>query len=341
MRIKIFDLMKGAAILAVVFIHSLGYLSVSNKGTFEWYISIISRQFVNFAVPIFLFISGFLSFSRDIHDTLYYLKRKLLRIIIPYLSWSCFYFFFLFTFNNQSFVVKNIIAQLILGTGIGVGYFVIVLVQFIILTPLINKITSIKTHIMIICGFTIIGGVVNYMSVKIDCLKLFSQFPYSAIPFFVWYPFYHLGFVFNKYNISCPKCLNSSILFGILSFSLTLAIFEGMFWGYAGNYSFAVSQLKLSSLILSLCVCMIAYFYLNRDINYKSLSQLGTISYGIYLTHMLFVWLYHYLFSHTSMYIRHLVISCGFIFILSIISSVVLVFLIRKILGRYSVYIVG
>lgn len=333
--------MKGAAILAVVFIHSSGYLAVSNIGTFEWYIGIISRQFVNFAVPIFLFISGFLSFSRDIHDTPYYLKKKLLRIIIPYLSWSCFYFFLLFIFNNQSFAVKNIIAQLILGTGIGVGYFVIVLVQFIMLTPLINAITSIKIHIMIICGFTIIGVGINYMSVKIDCLKLFSQFPYSAIPFFVWYPFYHLGFVFNKYNISCSKWSNSSILFWILSFSLTLAISEGIFWGYTGNYSFAVSQLKLSSLVLSLCVCMVVYFYLNHDINYKYLSQLGTMSYGIYLTHMLFVWFYHYLFSYTSVFIRHLVISCGFIFILSTISSVTLVFFIRKILGRYSLYIVG
>lgn len=65
MRIKILDHMKGAAILAVVFIHSSGYLAVSNIGTFEWYIGIISRQFVNFAVPIFfIYIWFFIFFSR-------------------------------------------------------------------------------------------------------------------------------------------------------------------------------------------------------------------------------------------------------------------------------------
>lgn len=341
MRVQLLDIAKGLAILAVVFIHSSGYLSVSDQGTLEWYTGVISRQFVNFAVPVFLFISGFLSFSSDVHDTVSFLKKKVLRIITPYLFWSFAYFCILFPTNNYNFDIKNIIAQLVLGTGIGVGYFVIVLMQFVILTPLINKIASIKTHLLVIGGLTVIAGLFNYMTISSQHLSLFSQFPYSAILFIVWYPYYHMGFLFKKFDITRPKYCSNYLLFFVMSLSLFLAVFEGMHWAYSGNYTFAVSQLKITSMILSLCVCIFICFNIKSSVDNHFLSRLGTVSYGIYLTHMLFVWLYHHLLSHTIIFSKDLILLCGVVFILSFTSSVTLVFLIKKCSGKYSAYIVG
>lgn len=72
MNIKI-QVLRGLAIIAVVLIHTCpnGYAQV-------WI-----RPFINWAVPLFLFLSGYLT-KMDNDDWSSLIKKRVLRVMIPY-----------------------------------------------------------------------------------------------------------------------------------------------------------------------------------------------------------------------------------------------------------------
>ena len=93
-------------------------------------------QIVRFAVPMFFMISGFtLELNYDFHPNfLYYLKRRFSRIFIPYVFWSTFYFFLIYTGNNEKFFYA-----LLTGGASYQLYFIPTLCIFYLIFPLLHK----------------------------------------------------------------------------------------------------------------------------------------------------------------------------------------------------------
>ena len=87
-RIEYYEFLRGIAILMVIGIHT--YIS-SNLTSVEGAISIITRQTLNCAVPIFLALSGFF-LGRKLFDNkqtiITFLKKQIPKVYIPCIIWS-------------------------------------------------------------------------------------------------------------------------------------------------------------------------------------------------------------------------------------------------------------
>ncbi|MDX1302722.1 acyltransferase [Photobacterium sp.] len=93
-KVWFFDLLRCLAAVAVVVIHVLGpyrdQLGVITDN--EWITAISFNSFSRWAVPIFIMITGalMLSDARDF-EAKYYVKRRLGKVLLPFLVWSVFY----------------------------------------------------------------------------------------------------------------------------------------------------------------------------------------------------------------------------------------------------------
>lgn len=74
------QILRGTAIFAVVLIHTC-----PNGWT-----QLVCRPFVNFAVPLFLFLSGYLTKIDRAHWGTFY-KKRISKVIFPYALWSTLY----------------------------------------------------------------------------------------------------------------------------------------------------------------------------------------------------------------------------------------------------------
>ncbi len=93
-KVAYFDLMRAVAAIAVVTIHVLGPYrhQLGMVADSEWLTAIVINSGSRWAVPMFIMISGalFLSDTRPF-DGGYYLKRRVGKVLVPFLCWSLLY----------------------------------------------------------------------------------------------------------------------------------------------------------------------------------------------------------------------------------------------------------
>ncbi|WP_318491452.1 acyltransferase [Photobacterium leiognathi] len=99
MREKVwyFDLLRVVAAVAVVVIHVLGPYreQLGQIPDWEWITAITFNSFSRWAVPVFIMITGALMLSDERpFEGRYYLKRRVGKVLIPFVVWSVFYAFF-------------------------------------------------------------------------------------------------------------------------------------------------------------------------------------------------------------------------------------------------------
>lgn len=140
-RLPEFDLLRSFAILGVVIIHVSGaFLPEVERGSSFNLMLLAINQLQRFCVPTFILLSGFwLSYvPQNFENPNATLKKRLLRVVPPYVLWSLiFEFFYIFIVKNRS--LSNIIPNLILGKSVYVYYFIILILQFYLLWWILVK----------------------------------------------------------------------------------------------------------------------------------------------------------------------------------------------------------
>lgn len=93
-RVLYFDLLRCVAAIAVIAIHVLAPYrqELGNIPFDQWVTAVGVNSVTRWAVPVFIMITGalMLSDTRPI-DAQYYVKRRLGKVLIPFLVWSLFY----------------------------------------------------------------------------------------------------------------------------------------------------------------------------------------------------------------------------------------------------------
>lgn len=90
-RVIYLDYLRIFAMLSVIAIHvSASRFTTAEVGSSNWIVMSIYNKAVGYAVPIFVMISGALSFRKDIGLKEIY-QKKILRILIAYIFWNVFY----------------------------------------------------------------------------------------------------------------------------------------------------------------------------------------------------------------------------------------------------------
>lgn len=309
-RNRYFDFIRGIAIIMVIGIHTFRPMSV-HEYNIAGVIDIIIRQTLNCAVPLFLAISGYFISGKSL--CLNKLKkrwcsRQIRKVYIPTLIFSIPFLIQALAFSHSiTAIIYNLSTFLICGYG--VFYFIAVIIQFYILTPILTKYNSKK---MLAISALISTISILYVTYILQILNPTLPLIFYAGPCTLWIVFYCLGIYIRK----CNRCYSLNIAILIMIVGLILSIIECYLWA---QISYPAYGIKLSAFLYSVGIILVLFSKITENaftetMLTKSIISIGNISFGIYLIHLLFINI-----LNINQY-DYWILRCSIILLLSIMS---------------------
>ena len=190
------QILRGIAIIAVVCIHN------TSPGTAQ----IWSRPFINFAVGMFIFLSGLLSNEGD-RKPLHRIKK----VIIPYVIWTIIYTFL----YNHSILVKHpevLLVKLFNGQSAAIMYYIFVYCELTLLLPIIDKIAKSKYKVV-----PLFISPCEILLMRLIPILLGYQFNRSMsiimqISCMGWFTYYYLGYLMGNSYLNMEKIDTKKII---------------------------------------------------------------------------------------------------------------------------------
>lgn len=308
--------LRGLAIIAVVFIHT----------TPGGMAQVFCRPFINFAVGLFLFLSGLLSDAKTWRPA-----KRLIRVLVPYAVWT-FVYTVIHSYRAPDWIIRDYLHYLCFADSAAIMYYVFVYCEFTLLIPLIDRLARSK--------FKYIGFIVS--PIEIICMRLiplvFGIHLNNNISILVgrsclgWFTYFYMGYLIGNGYIKLKRSTATIIIIWVIS--ILLQMLEG-YWFYSMGSSNCGTQMKLTAVLSGSLFCILAYKYIesNSFRRMRPLMILGNHSFGIYFSHLaikqllLHIPRYNYYFQYPLSSIALLVVSLVF------------VLLGHTILGRYAKYV--
>ena len=285
-----FQAFRGIAIICVVAIHSIVGSENFSHSNWNFYFIFIYRQLLNFAVPAFLFISGYWVAKENFNNLKeykFFLNKRLKKVLVPYFFWSLFAILLSITLFGFDLSSKTIIYKLLTGGAMGPYYFLLLIAQLYIITPILIYLLNKQSNgLIIIISLNFLSLLVLYI-IRIY-LNINPPLALYALPFYSWIIFFALGIFVKNHNVS-NKCTSYRIYL-LLIFFIILSCTEAYFLLKLNLTSFAFSAVKFSSFFYSIAVCF-AFLKLRQKIKNwpQILVKLGDYSFGIYLIHIFII----------------------------------------------------
>ncbi len=328
-RFSEIDFIKAIAIVVVVVIHSLSDTFFKERSSIESFLT----DWTRFAVPWFLFAAGFLFVKSTDIPTSQLLYKSASRILPPY--WICSAYWIatrlLFTDDRQS--VGRIIKSLFFCETHGIYYFVFVICYLYVFGAMLRFASR-----SLVIGLWLLS-LALYIATILTWPAMF--FPTKSFGSMLRSPFIHTvpfltGWVVSLWYTPIRRIIGSLPLSAasglvIIDTALVLAIAP------------IDRDLHWRELLISVHVYLLLVFALHvsiaSNIQWSFIRLLSEWSYGIYLTHIVFVEFCHRQFRYFEAFEMP-----GRILITATISTLItLAFLatLRAVLGKRSRLLIG
>ena len=276
--------LKGLAILAVVGIHTINsFMSLMERGSLVWNLSIILDQVFRFSVPLFVAISGYSLAKRYSKQSIQFnefFQKRVIRLIPLYLVWSITYYISSKIIPGwQSFNFEDPIWKvLLLGRAEYHLYFVPMIFQAYLLFPIIFP--FIKRFPWLILIFSLIVQV--HFFNKINFSTWNDQMQYLVL--LSWQFYFVLGIFLSQVSSKVIKILSLALIvfgffFTLNSFSSTYFVTSDVIW------STKFTRIPVLIYASGVIILMLASSRASRPITL--INYIGKYSYGIYLGHVL------------------------------------------------------
>lgn len=323
-RIEEIDYLRGFAILAVIAIHTSTNFTMMQNVNILLIINVIIDIISHFAVPLFIFISGFvltLNFDGTLPKRKFY-KRRAISIIPPYIIFSIIYIVFdiMITGTNSQLVLPSIVKiafYLITASSSYHLWYIALIAQLYILYPYLEKMyidfkeknrTLIYICIILIVQQLWILAKMN-IQIQLNTINYFSSINvFNSIVdnilsrIFLSYIFYFvLGIHVSKnYKEIKDKILKNESW--IIPTILIITAINSILWinwitKYGSFDGIPKQNFLITSLIGSLYYPLIFSILLINSMNFSNIrnkypaiiSLLGKYSFGIYLIHVFYM----------------------------------------------------
>lgn len=272
------DLLRVLSMIMVVIIHIANYYCRSfNKIDNISYIgALIFNTISRVSVPFFFMISGATLLSKE-----YDKKKNIERIVkksITLIAFTIIYFFWDKYFMNRSISVYNLFNT----PERKMLWFMYAIIGIYISLPfikcMIDKMGKDEDKLFVIL-WIIINGILKSINIGNHYL-----IPVISGTYYLGY--FIIGYLIIKYKDYLSKKMNNKIML-IISIFMFLIIISTTYYFSISTGKHYTNLLTYSNIfiIISSLLCFI-YFYLNiSDKEYKLISILSNLSFGIYLVH--------------------------------------------------------
>ncbi len=329
------DYLRMISILAVVMIHTTTKtIQLANNNLDSVPVTLFLNQASRFAVPLFFMISGFvLEMNYPFHTSyLGFLKKRLSKILIPYIVWSAIYFFLIFHKNS---VFSFFINALPTGGSSYQLYFIPSLFIFYLLFPYLHykfKFLSRTSSIIVMGTLELIFLIIDYY---LHAFPLFNPLNIVFLNFFVFF----LGIYSSHHKDRILTLIQKykKILIVLAVLSTVLLYFEGrIFYLNTQDYRMFYSQWRPSVMIYTIIIASLLYYFFTKPKKINPFAkELSRHSFLVFFVHVLvieYTWNYLALniLSKTQNSLQQLWFDILY-FLIVISISFIIAFLIRKI----------
>ena len=278
-RNEYFDILRGIAIIAVVAIHSIGTGLSQSPQSFDFNLTLLFRNAINFAVPLFLAISGYFLASKKVENFSQYLvfiQRQIPKVYVPLMLWSLIWFLLTYLRGEGWQLFKLFTFQ-----ANEIYYFIALIIQCYLLLPWLKKLAT-NAGLL----FSVVLSVT--MTYVIFALRYYAYIDLPLIAYagnvLTWMMFFVLGLYFGKNK---TLAISQGKLLTLVVLSFVLSCIES-YWLIAkfAQPGEAVTAVKASSFLYSFFVILLLFKH-QTMFSSKLLKRFGEASFGIYLVHML------------------------------------------------------
>ena len=260
------DAIRGVAIIAVILVHTSA-IGVNAENNYIRYMNIVVGQLSGFAVPLFVMVSGYVlsigNFEKinTIHRIKSFYFRRASRILIPYIIFSI-----IFTLLHLPF---------------GHFWFFNLILYLYLVYPLLVQKWSNQTLIAI---FLLLSAISTEYILYITNLAINPVFHPKYI-LYMW-----MGILLYRNEIKIFNIINRyEILLMIL---YTLLLFAQTLLTYFGSELSMYREIWSAISLLSITIALFGIFYMTftyKGFFINKLNYIGTLSFGIYIIHILFL----------------------------------------------------
>lgn len=342
--------MRGVAILYVIGVHARGFASYWESSP-EVYnvLDSFSDPSEGNGTTLFLFIGGFL-FQHLTHRSFHfkkYLTQKFKNLIMPYLIISLPLIWIRLHTDFQSPAIPDDFAQwsvihqaghfILTGSHLPPFWFISTIILFYFTAPLLHAIDNRKFYL--------------YVFPVILLLCCFTYRPeHNANPLLAYLhfiPVYMTGMFasFFKDEILSDR---PALFYVLLILYLALCAAELAGWirtsrhisfeeVLAGTVVFNIYLVKA----LILCFLWLTFFYRLRERSIPTLELFGTYSFGLFFVHYFFISISRRIFEMKGYFFDFSLLTYLIYFMIILILSVIMVYFVKRITGRYSRYLIG
>ena len=242
-RVFLIDYLKGIAIFLVVWGHAIEY---APHDGYDFFINPVYIFIYSFHMPLFMFISGYLFlYSMKDKDFWNISKNKFLQLIVPLIIWSFIYYFFRFVLGFYD------IKDLTLLEKAGLLFY-----RYITSFPYelwFLWAVFFCSIIMAACKTFFKNKIYSYIAVFIVLLLIPDTHNLHMLKF--TYPYFVLGYFYNKEKEHFQKYLKYFLAFSFVMFPILL-----MFWNR--DYYVYITGMDLYVQNLGYKIFVILYRYL-------------------------------------------------------------------------------
>jgi len=182
-RDKILDQLRGFAIVMMILTHSLIPFWSNNTARAIW-------NWTHFSVPLFVFCSLIIFFKKPVSQNWksywVYVKKRFLRMLIPYYIYIAAYFTLRFFLSGPKIRAAEIIQSLYLGWG-DASWLVILFLCLSVLTPIILYIRNINKKLFYLFGSLTAASTIYFTFNGFQNYQIVMWLPWSV---FLYYCFY-------------------------------------------------------------------------------------------------------------------------------------------------------
>lgn len=293
--------MRSLAAICIVLIHITSGQVLGNQ--YAYFVNQLSR----FASPMFLMIAGMIlvhiEMNRPSPSLGYFYKRRFSRVLIPYLLWSLIYF--LFTSRNyilqfrwadlREMFLNDFPVQLMEGSAFAHLYFILIMVQFYALFPLLYRWLQVHASSFLIVSFVLTAGLNGLVYMHQFRWVTLPSLPVPYVVLFVnWIVYFAIGMAVMKYEKRWQDLVlkRSALVVAFLLWisSLGLLLYDGML---TKTYGISVKPSSLLYALMSfLLVYIVVYMIKLPDKPWKTKASRGmewfaSNSFLVYLLHPL------------------------------------------------------